>query len=80
MAAGSGGIGLGEQNLICTFVIFNYYCRGLISRGEWERRAPGLGLCLHPNLTFGNSFGTSYTKLVILDIKFRFTCGESDPY
>ena len=22
----------------------------------------------------------SYTKYAILDIKFRFTCGESDPY
>ena len=27
---------------------------------------------------FGNSSGNSYTKFVILDIKFRFTCSKSD--
>ena len=26
------------------------------------------------------SFGNSYSKFVILDIKFRFTCGKSDLY
>ena len=29
---------------------------------------------------FGNSWGNSYTKFAILDITFRFTCGESDLY
>ena len=29
---------------------------------------------------FGNSWGNSYTKFAIVDIKFRFTCGESDLY
>ena len=30
--------------------------------------------------SFGNSWGNSYTKFAILDIKFRFTCGESGLY
>ena len=30
--------------------------------------------------SFGNSGGNSYTKFAILDIKFPFTCGESDLY
>ena len=29
--------------------------------------------------SFGNTCGKSCTKLLILDIKFRFTCGELDP-
>ena len=30
--------------------------------------------------SFGNSWGNSYNKFAILDIKFRFTCVESDLY
>ena len=26
----------------------------------------------------GNSWGNSYIKFVLLDIKFHFTCGKSD--
>ena len=26
----------------------------------------------------GNSWGNSFTKFVILDVKYRFTCGDSD--
>ena len=36
-------------------------------------------LCRHsgrPSASFGNSWGNSYTKFFILDIKFLFTCGE----
>ena len=52
----------------------------------------GTGLCLHPNLTFLNisrfpkilshkSIGNSWgNKFVILDIKCRFTCCDSDLY
>ena len=37
----------------------------------------------HKILSFnmiGKSWDKSYTKFIIVDIKFRFTCGESDPY
>ena len=41
-------------------------------------------ICLFPKIlslnSFGNSCGNSYTTLVILGIKFLFTCGESDLY
>ena len=30
--------------------------------------------------SFCNSWGNLYTKFAILDIKFPFTCGESDLY
>ena len=30
--------------------------------------------------SFGNSWGKSYTKFIILEIKSRFTCGESNLY
>ena len=36
-----------------------------------------LGMSLKP---FGNSWGNLYTKFAILDIKFCFTCGESELY
>ena len=29
---------------------------------------------------FGNSWGKSYTKFIMVDIKFCFTCGKSDLY
>ena len=53
----------------------------------------GATLCVHPILrfffyflfpknlslkSFGNSWNNSYTKFAMLDIKFRFTCGESN--
>ena len=28
----------------------------------------------------GKSWDKLYTKFIIVDIKFRFTCGEFDPY
>ena len=31
-------------------------------------------------MSFGNSLDNSYIKFAIIDIKFRFTCGELDLY
>ena len=30
--------------------------------------------------SFGNSWGNSYTKFIVLNIKSRFTCSESNLY
>ena len=69
-------------------MFFDCYCQSLIS---W--REIGTRLCLKFEIflifsnflrsslkVFGNSWGNSYTKFVILDIKVRFTCGKSDLY
>ena len=58
------------------------------SKVEFLEGRLGASLCIHPNLRFlqyslslklfANLLGNSYTKSVMLDISFRFICGESD--
>ena len=67
---GWGHVGL--DIYFCLF--FKCCCRGLISGGRLGT-PPKIEIFLRPT-----SLVNSYTKFVILDIKFRFTCGESDLY
>ena len=63
---------VGLDIYFCLF--FKCCCRGLISGGRLGT-PPKIEIFLRPT-----SLVNSYTKFVILDIKFRFTCGESDLY
>ena len=65
-------------------MLFDSYCQRLISGGEtWRWAASPLIFdifLIFPNFlrSFGNSSGSLCTKFVMLDIKYRFTCGDSD--
>ena len=81
----SSKIGQDQRNSISGFAYF----LSASAKVEFLEGKMSPWLCLHPNLrffqyflsfkSFGNSWGYSYTKLVILDISFRFTCGEFGP-
>ena len=53
---------------------------GFVSIQIWEF----FNVSLFPEILslklFCNSWGSSYTKFIVLDIKFRFNCGKSDLY
>ena len=53
---------------------------GFVSIQIWEF----FNVSLFPEIlslkSFCNSWGSSYTKFIVLDIKFRFNCGKSDLY
>ena len=55
--------------------LFFFLCGHLARPPIVENAAKILSLTL-----FRNSWGNSYTKFAILDIKFRFTCGDADLY
>ena len=69
-------------------IFFDCYCQSVISGGDWALGCDFIQIWDFPNISLfpkmlslklsGNSWGNSYTKFTILDIKFHFTCGESD--
>ena len=65
-------------------MILDCYCQGLICGRETRHWAVSTRIWDFPNISwfpnFRNSWGNSYTKFVMLNIKFRFTCGHSDLY
>ena len=83
---GCGGVGglRGYNVWFCVF--FGGYCRHLVSggvTGGWAASTPTFDIFLiFPKILslklFGNSFGNSCTKFFMLDIKYHFTCGDSD--
>ena len=79
----SSKIGQGKKSLIPFFpCFFDWYCETLISWREtnrWAMPSTKFEVCLiFPNFQGSNLM--FYTKFVILDIKARFSCGESDLY
>ena len=79
----SSKIGQNKKSLIPFFAyFFDWYCQTLISWREtdhWAIPTPKFEICLiFPN--FQGSSLALHTKFVILDIKVRFSCGESDLY
>ena len=76
-------IGHKKKNLLSAFACFlTAIAYVWLFEGRLSTR-----LSLHPNLrffkyfliSFGTSWGNSYTKFVIPDVKFRFTCGGFEP-
>ena len=77
-------------------VLGGVFGEGWGESGGAGRGRLGTGLCIYLELTFflyflifynpksyksfGNSLVIAYANFAILDIKFRFACGESDPY
>ena len=63
-------------------MFFDSCCQRLVSgrkTGHWAVSTPTFDIFLiFPNFLSVKSFGNSCTKFVMLDIKYRFTCGDSD--
>ena len=63
-------------------MFFGGYCRLLVSgggTGGWAASTPTFDIFLiFPKIVSLKLFGNSCTKFVMLDIKYHFTCGDSD--
>ena len=64
-------------------MIFDYYrdwALGFVSTEIWDFSNVSQFPKILSLKSFDNSWGNSYTKFAIQDIKCRFTCGELDLY